>query len=118
MRAGELFHHVELWVADLAAAEKEWAPVMAALGCQPFQRWDHGCSWRLGGSYVVIEQSPDLVTEPPYDRRRAGLNHLAVWGSQAAVDAAIAAGWMQRVATVAAVHVVNSEGFELEIRLD
>lgn len=114
----KLFHHVELWVADLERAERQWAPVMLALGCEPYQRWDHGRSWRLGSSYLVIEQSKDLVTEPAYDRMRAGLNHLAVWGNRAAVEAALAVGWQKRVETGEAVHVTNDDGFELEIRLD
>jgi hypothetical protein len=114
----ELFHHVELWVADLARAKGAWGPVMLAVGCEPFQDWGNGCSWRRGQSYLVIEQSPALVAGPPYDRMRAGLNHLAVQGNRAVVDAALRAGWTQRVDTGDAVHVINSDGFELEIRLD
>jgi hypothetical protein len=114
----ELFHHVELWVADLAKAEAAWGPVMLALGCEPFQEWENGRSWRAGASYLVIERSPALVADPPYDRMRAGLNHLAVRGDRAAVEAALAAGWTRRVDTGDAVHVINPDGFELEIRLD
>lgn len=114
----ELFHHVELWVADLDVAEKQWGPVMLALGCQPGNRWDNGCTWHLGGSYLVLEQSEAMLPVPVYDRMCAGLNHLAVRGDEHAVVAALGSGWVLRVRTDRAVHVLNGDGFELEIRLD
>lgn len=113
----ELFHHVELWVADISGAERQWGPVLLALGCEPYQHWELGRSWRRGGSYLVIEQSSALVESPAYDRMRAGLNHLAVRGDGSAVAAALAAGWTIRVKTDSAVHMINADGFELEIRL-
>ncbi|MGV9264605.1 VOC family protein [Kitasatospora sp. NPDC003701] len=109
-----LFHHVELWVDDLAAAEAQWSPVLLALGCEPFQHWPRGRSWRLGGAYLVIEQSPALLPGG-HQRLRAGLNHLAVHGSRTAVAAALAAGWAVRVDTGEAVHLIDGQGFELEI---
>ena len=39
-------HHVELWMDDLAAAERQWGPVLLALGCAPFQHWENGRSAR------------------------------------------------------------------------
>jgi catechol 2,3-dioxygenase-like lactoylglutathione lyase family enzyme len=114
----ELIHHIELWVADLASAERQWGPVLLALGCEPYQHWERGRSWRRGGSYVVIEQSDALLAEPAYDRMRAGLNHLAVRGDDTAVAVARAAGWTERIATEDAVHLINADGFELEIRRD
>jgi hypothetical protein len=110
----DLFHHVELWVDDLTAAERQWGPVLLALGCEPFQHWDAGRSWRLGGSYLVLEQSPDL-RPGGHDRMRAGLNHLAVHGSRDAVAAALRAGWTVRTDTGDAVHLVDRQGFELEV---
>ncbi|MGW2229336.1 methyltransferase domain-containing protein [Streptomyces formicae] len=74
-RAGGV-HHVELWVPDLAAAEVSWGWLLGALGHVPYQRWEHGRSWRREGTYVVLEHSPDL-RPGCHDRRRAGLNHLA-----------------------------------------
>ncbi|WP_033821102.1 hypothetical protein [Kitasatospora sp. MBT63] len=111
-----MFHHVELWVEDLALTEAQWGPVLLALGCEPFQRWEHGRSWRLGPAYLVVEQSPALLPGG-HQRLRAGLNHLAVHGSRAAVDAALAAGWQLRVDTGTAVHLIDGQGFELEIVL-
>jgi catechol 2,3-dioxygenase-like lactoylglutathione lyase family enzyme len=69
-------HHVELWVPDLHRAVTSWGWLLAALGYHPYQNWPAGRSWRLGHTYLVIEQSPDL--QPGlHQRQRAGLNHLA-----------------------------------------
>ena len=108
-------HHVELWMDDLATAERQWGPVLTALGCEPFQHWENGRSWLRGGSYVVIEQSPALVPGG-HDRLRAGINHLAVRGQREPVEkAALAAGWSVRTDTGKAVHLTDSQGFELEV---
>ena len=71
-----LLHHVELWVSDLASARPRWAWLLTALGYEPFRSWSDGVSFRLGPTYLVLEQSPALV-EGRHERRRAGLNHLA-----------------------------------------
>ncbi|WP_380281166.1 glyoxalase [Kitasatospora purpeofusca] len=115
-RARGLFHHVELWTDDLAVAAEQWGPVLLALGCEPFQHWPSGRSWRLGDAYLVIEQSPALLPGG-HQRLRAGLNHLAVHGGHPAVAAALAAGWTVRVDTGEAVHLIDRQGFELEIVL-
>ncbi|MER5349821.1 glyoxalase [Kitasatospora sp. NPDC002551] len=109
-----LFHHVELWTDDLALAARQWGPVLLALGCEPFQQWPSGRSWRLGDAYLVIEQSPALLPGG-HQRLRAGLNHLAVHGDRSAVAAALAAGWTVRVDTGGTVHLIDRQGFELEI---
>jgi catechol-2,3-dioxygenase len=69
-------HHVELWVADLERAAASWGWLLEALGYQPFQRWAAGRSWRLGETYIVLEQSPAMRGDR-HDRHRPGLNHLA-----------------------------------------
>ncbi|WP_406233848.1 glyoxalase [Nocardia sp. NBC_01009] len=117
-----LVHHVELWMDDLALAEQQWGPVLTALGCTPFQRWANGRSWRLGGSYVVIEQSPAL-RPGGHDRLRAGINHLALRTSEPAQGAelrsvALTAGWQERTDTGRALHLVDGQGFELELVYD
>ncbi|AUG75543.1 hypothetical protein CFP65_0584 [Kitasatospora sp. MMS16-BH015] len=115
-RQGDAFiHHVELWMDDLSTAERQWGPVLVALGCEPFQHWENGRSWRRGGSYVVIEQSPDLRAGG-HDRLRAGINHLAVRGRREPVlEAAVAAGWSVRTDTGQALHLTDGQGFELEV---
>ncbi|MER5633982.1 trifunctional class I SAM-dependent methyltransferase/NUDIX hydrolase/VOC family protein [Streptomyces nitrosporeus] len=69
-------HHIEVWVPDLARAEKDWGWLLEELGHIPYQRWAHGRSWRRGDGYVVVEQSPD-GTGATHDRRSPGVNHLA-----------------------------------------
>jgi len=73
-----LLHHLELWVPDLARAERSWGWLLTTLGAEPYQSWEHGRSWRSGPSYVVIEQSPALVGDR-HERRSPGLNHVAFW---------------------------------------
>jgi len=85
-------HHIELWVPDLARAQRSWGWLLTRLGAEPFQTWEHGRSWRWGGDgpYVVLEQSPAL-TGDRHERRSPGLNHLALWaGSADDLDALVA----------------------------
>lgn len=69
-------HHVELWVADLAATRNSLGWLLTSMGYEVFQEFSAGVSWRLGDTYIVAEQSPALVPGA-HDRMRAGLNHLA-----------------------------------------
>ena len=78
MASSGLLHHLELWVPDLARAERSWGWLLTTLGEEPYQSWEHGRSWRSGPSYVVIEQSPALVGDR-HERRSPGLNHVAFW---------------------------------------
>lgn len=90
VNGNDLVHHVELWVPDLARAERSWGWLLTALGAEPFQSWPHGRSWRKGTAYVVVEHSPDLVGDR-HERRRPGLNHLAfAAGTAAELDALVA----------------------------
>lgn len=86
-----MLHHVELWVADLLRAEQSWGWLLGELGYSPVEQdWAAGRSWRLGPTYLVIEQSPDL-TATDHDRCRPGLNHLAFHaGTRAEVDRLVA----------------------------
>lgn len=73
-------HHLELWTADLAAAEPSLGWLLSALGwdAERVEGWDRGRIWRYpGGEYIVLEQSPD-VRGRRHDRRAPGLNHLAL----------------------------------------
>src|SRR5215208_2392547 len=90
VRGGGVVHHIELWVPDLARAERSWGWLLTRLGARPHQSWEHGRSWRLGDVYVVVEQSPALVGDR-HERRAPGLNHLAFHaGPPAEVDALVA----------------------------
>ncbi len=82
---------------NLVVAITAWGWLLDALGWEQFQDWEAGRSWRLDGTYVVLEQSPALIATA-HERCRPGLNHLAFHaGSTAEVDtlveAAPAHGW-------------------------
>ncbi len=123
-----LLHHVELWVPDLERARASWGWLLAELGYQPFQDWPAGCSWQLGDTYLVAEQSAAL-SAAGHERCRPGLNHLAFHaGSRAEVDALASAapahGWALMFADRHpfaggpehyAAYLENSDGFEVEL---
>jgi catechol 2,3-dioxygenase-like lactoylglutathione lyase family enzyme len=121
-----LLHHIELWVPDLPRATREWGWLLGRLGYGPY--WEQGRSWRLGATYLVVEQSPALRgTE--HDRMRPGLNHLAFHaGTVAGVDALVheapAHGWSPLFADRYphaggpdhyAAYLTNTDGFEAEL---
>lgn len=96
VRAGAV-HHLELWVTDLERARRPWQWLLTTLGYEPFQSWPAGVSWRLDEAYVVLEQSPALLTGR-HERTRPGWNHVALWAGSvealaALVEAAPAHGW-------------------------
>ena len=70
------FHHVELWVPDLAGSLTPWGWLMTELSWTPYQEWPQGRSWRDGDVYLVLEQSPSLNGNE-HDRTAPGLNHVA-----------------------------------------
>ena len=121
-------HHVELWVADLAATERSLGWLLGALGWREHNRWRDGVSWRLGDVYVVAECSPAL-TAGTHERRRPGLNHLALHAaSRAEVDSLVSAapghGWKLMFADRHphaggpkhyAAFLEDEQGFEVEI---
>lgn len=121
-------HHVELWVPDLGRAAASLGWLLEELGYQPFQNWAAGRSWRLGPTYLVVEQSPAL-TGDRHDRCRPGLNHLAFHVEDAATVERLAAdaarhGWRLIFpekhphaggAEHYAAYLENADGFEVEL---
>jgi catechol 2,3-dioxygenase-like lactoylglutathione lyase family enzyme len=73
-------HHIEIWVANLAAARREWGWLLGRVGFVLQQEWSTGESWGANGAYVTFTTSPNL-SSPTHDRRRAGVNHLAFRGA-------------------------------------
>jgi len=124
-------HHVELWVPDLARAITQWGWLLGQLGYAPYQDWPDGRSWRLGATYLVIEQSPAL-TAGDHDRLRPGMNHLAFHaGTRQHVDALAtdgpAHGWTLLFPDTHphaggpdhyAAYLTNTDGFEVELVAD
>jgi len=123
-----LLHHVELWVPDLDRAARSWGWLLGELGYQPFQRWEHGVSFRHRPTYLVFEHSPDQAPRA-HQRTHAGLNHLAFHAAdRAQVDAMVAAapghGWSLLFADRHphaggldryAAYLENTDGYEAEI---
>lgn len=127
MRTG-LLHHVEIWVPDLRRAIVHWGWLLESLGYTVFQDWEAGRSWRLGETYLVVEQSPAL-SAAEHDRCRPGLNHLAFHVETSAEVDKLAAesaghGWTLMFADKHphaggpehyAAYLENSDGFEVEL---
>lgn len=90
-------HHVEIWVADLAAAQAGWGWLLGELGFRRESAWPEGESWSAGGAYLTFTTSPNLSRDD-HDRRAPGVNHLAFAAGRAErVDAIMGAaaehGW-------------------------
>ncbi|WP_158892167.1 GNAT family N-acetyltransferase [Amycolatopsis anabasis] len=121
-------HHIELWVPDLARAEATFGWLLGELGWREYQRWPDGVSWKLGATYLVVEQSP-AMTAAGHDRLRPGLNHLALHvDTRARVDELAAAaerhGWRPLFAdrypyaggdAHYAAYLASEDGFEVEL---
>jgi len=123
-------HHLELWTDDLAGAEASFDWLLRRLGWQvdPERDWPRGRLWfHPTGVYVVLEESPDVTG--PHDRRRAGLNHLALRvDGRDTLDALRAEcaehGWSELFAARyphaggpahTALFLENAQGFEVEL---
>jgi catechol 2,3-dioxygenase-like lactoylglutathione lyase family enzyme len=121
-------HHVELWVPDLDRAITSFGWLLAALGYTEYQSWDAGRSWRLGPTYLVVEQSPALTADR-HDRLHPGLNHLAFHVRDAATVEALVIeapthGWHLMFPdrhphaggeNHYAAYLENEDGFEVEL---
>jgi 4-hydroxyphenylpyruvate dioxygenase-like putative hemolysin len=119
---------VEIWVPDLRRAITSLGWLLQALGYTPFQSWDAGRNWRLGATYLVVEQSPALTSDQ-HDRHRPGLNHLAFHIEDAALVEELAAkatryGWRLMFSDRHpyaggdqhyAAYLENDDGFEIEL---
>ena len=84
-------------MAELARVRPAWHWLLGELGWALDREWPAGCSWRRGDAYVVLEQSP-AVLSGAHERTRPGWNHVALWAGPAeALDALVAAapahGW-------------------------
>ncbi|MEU6931944.1 VOC family protein [Streptomyces sp. NPDC046374] len=121
-------HHVELWVPDIGRAVASFGPLLGSLGYVPFQSWEGGRSWRLGATYLVVEESPALSADA-HDRLRPGLNHLAFHVAarpefDRLVEEAVRGGWRLLFPDrhphaggeqTCAAYLENADGFEVEL---
>jgi catechol 2,3-dioxygenase-like lactoylglutathione lyase family enzyme len=127
MSRGQL-HHIELWVPSIGRSIESIGWLLEEMGYDLFQSFENGRSWRLGQTYIVVEQSP-AMTSSTHDRLLPGLNHLAFHaGSKEEVDElvemAIKNGWSLLFpekhphaggAQHYAAYLANSDGFEVEL---
>lgn len=125
------FHHVEIWVPDLARAIASFGWLLETLGYTVFQDWDAGRSWKLGPTYLVLEQSLALTADR-HERCRPGLNHLAFHVQDTSVVEELAAeaaqhGWHLMFPDRHphaggeqhyAAYLENDDGFEIELVAD
>jgi catechol 2,3-dioxygenase-like lactoylglutathione lyase family enzyme len=123
-----VLHHVEIWVPDLGRAVASLGWLLESLGYTVFQDWDAGRSWRLGPTYLVVEQSPALTADR-HERRRPGLNHLAFHVEDAPMVEELAGkaaqhGWRLMFPDLHphaggeehyAAYLENEDGFEVEL---
>lgn len=72
-----MLHHVELYVSDLKKSLTAWDWLLNELGYTLYQQWDKGKSYKFEKTYLVFVQTEPEHLEPPYHRKKTGLNHLA-----------------------------------------
>lgn len=72
-----LIHHIEIYVSNLSRTVQFWSWFLTELGCEDFQRWEGGRSWKLAHTYIVFVQADEKYLDIPYHRCRVGLNHIA-----------------------------------------
>lgn len=71
-----MLHHVEIWVADLAASTASLGWLLTRLGYTVNSQWANGISYSCGEFYIILESGPDAKKQR-HDRLAPGLNHLA-----------------------------------------
>jgi catechol 2,3-dioxygenase-like lactoylglutathione lyase family enzyme len=115
-------------VPDLSRAIASFGWLLTTLGYAEYQNWDAGRSWRLGATYLVVEQSAAMSSDR-HDRLSPGLNHLAFHVQDAATVEALAAeatghGWRLMFPDSHpyaggqehyAAYLENEDGFEVEL---
>ena len=69
--------HLDISVSDLAHSGEFWAAFLKDLGYREFAKSATGWSWTNDESTVFLLQAEPGYLDPPYHRKRVGLNHLA-----------------------------------------
>jgi catechol 2,3-dioxygenase-like lactoylglutathione lyase family enzyme len=78
MSAPTGLQHIEINVSDLERSSEFWGWLLSELGYSVFQEWPKGKSWILGDTYIVLVQTEEKYLESGYNRKRTGLNHIAL----------------------------------------
>ena len=141
---GSRLHHLELWTGDFEGTIDSWRWLLQRLDAVRLQSWTQGESWLLSPAqdgdagagpaapgYLVIEQSPDVLSSGGVQRHRPGMNHLALVVRNRRQldllrDSAGQHGWRELFSTAyphaggrdhTALYLENAEGFEVELVL-
>src|SRR5438445_6224639 len=69
--------HLDISVSDLERSGAFWAAFLKDLGYREFAKSATGWSWTNDESTVFLLQAESGYLDPPYHRKRVGLNHLA-----------------------------------------
>lgn len=72
------FHHMDIYVTDLARSTEFWGALLGALGWQPKADRPGVRSWTDGTSELFFVQAEPEFAAQGYHRKRVGLNHLAL----------------------------------------
>jgi catechol 2,3-dioxygenase-like lactoylglutathione lyase family enzyme len=76
MKEGSL-EHLDIYVSDLQRSGEFWGSFLKALGYSEFAKSATGWSWTNGESTIFLLQAEPGYLDPPYHRKRVGMNHLA-----------------------------------------
>src|SRR2546422_8268491 len=76
MKDGSL-DHLDIYVSDLARSGEFWGAFLTELGYREFAKSPTGWSWTNDESPVFLLQAEPEYLDPPYHRKRVGMNHLA-----------------------------------------
>src|SRR5438132_2964989 len=69
--------HLDIYVSDLARSGEFWGAFLTDLGYREFAKSPTGWSWTNDESTVFLLQAEPEYLDPPYHRKRVGMNHLA-----------------------------------------
>lgn len=76
MKDGSL-EHLDIVVADLERSGNFWGAFLHDLGYREYAHSATGWSWTNDESTVFLLQAEPGYLDPPYHRKRVGMNHLA-----------------------------------------
>jgi catechol 2,3-dioxygenase-like lactoylglutathione lyase family enzyme len=72
------FHHMDVYVADLARSAEFWGRLLGRLGWRPRADRPGVKSWTDGTTELFFVQAEPEFVAQGYHRKRVGLNHLAL----------------------------------------
>jgi len=71
------FHHLDIYVGDLASTVAFWGPFLEQLGFRKAADRPAAKSWQGAGAEIFFVQAEPEFVAQGYHRKRIGLNHLA-----------------------------------------